>query len=99
MKVGTISDAQGLLRPEAVDLLRGSEHIIHAGDIGAPEIISALEKLAPVTAIRGNIDQMAWCRKFPETEVVALGGIHIYILHDINAMDLNPKAAGFAAVI
>ncbi len=99
MIVGVISDTHGLLRPEAIELLRGSEHIIHAGDIGAPEIIPALEKLAPVTAIRGNIDQMAWCRKFPETEVVELGGIHIYILHDVNAMDLNPKAAGFAAVI
>lgn len=99
MIVGVISDTHGLLRPEAVEMLRGSEHIIHAGDIGAPEIIPALEKLAPVTAIRGNIDQMAWCRKFPETEVVELGGLHIYILHDVNAMDLNPKAAGFAAVI
>jgi uncharacterized protein len=99
MIVGVISDTHGLLRPEAVEMLRGSEHIIHAGDIGAPEIIPALEKLAPVTAIRGNVDQMAWCRKFSETEVVELAGIHIYIIHDVNAMDLNPKAAGFAAVI
>ena len=99
MLVGVISDTHGMLRPEAIELLRGSEHIIHAGDIGAPEIIPALEKLAPVTAIRGNIDQMAWCRRFPETEVVELGGLHIYILHDVNAIDLNPKAAGFAAVI
>jgi uncharacterized protein len=99
MIVGVISDTHGLLRPEAVKMLRGSEHIIHAGDIGAPEIIPALEKLAPVTAIRGNVDQMAWCRKFSETEVVELAGIHIYIIHDVNAMDLNPKAAGFAAVI
>jgi uncharacterized protein len=99
MIVGVISDTHGLLRPEAMEMLRGSEHIIHAGDIGAPEIIPALEKLAPVTAIRGNVDQMAWCRKFSETEVVELAGIHIYIIHDVNAMDLNPKAAGFAAVI
>ena len=99
MIVGVISDTHGLLRPEAIEMLRGSEHIIHAGDIGAPEIIPELGKIAPVTAIRGNIDQMAWCRKFPETEVVELGGIHIYILHDVNAIDLNPKAAGFAAVI
>ncbi len=99
MLVGVISDTHGMLRPEAIELLRGSEHIIHAGDIGAPEIIPALEKLAPVTAIRGNIDQMAWCRRFPETEVVELGGLHIFILHDVNAIDLNPKAAGFAAVI
>jgi uncharacterized protein len=99
MIVGVISDTHGLLRPEAMEMLRGSEHIIHAGDIGAPEIIPALEKLAPVTAIRGNVDQMAWCRKFSETEVVELAGIHIYIIHDVNAIDLNPKAAGFAAVI
>jgi hypothetical protein len=99
MIVGVISDTHGLLRPEAIEMLRGSEHIIHAGDIGAPEIIPELKKIAPVTAIRGNIDQMAWCRKFPETELVELGGIHIYILHDVNAIDLNPKAAGFAAVI
>lgn len=99
MIVGVISDTHGLLRPEAVELLRGSEHIIHAGDIGAPEIIPELEKLAPVTAIRGNIDRQDWTRKFPETEVVELGGVHIYIIHDVNAMDLNPKAAGLAAVI
>jgi uncharacterized protein len=99
MIVGVISDTHGLLRPEAIEMLRGSEHIIHAGDIGAPEIIPELEKLAPVTAIRGNVDQMAWCRKFPETEVVELGGLHIYILHNVNAIDLNPKAAGFASVI
>jgi uncharacterized protein len=97
--VGVISDAHGLLRPEALDMLRGSEHIIHAGDIGAPEIVPALEKIAPVTAIRGNVDHQAWCRKFHETEVVNLEGVHIYILHDVNALDLNPKAAGFAAVI
>jgi uncharacterized protein len=99
MIVGVISDTHGLLRPEAVEMLRGSEHIIHAGDIGAPEIIPALEKLAPVTAIRGNVDHQDWCRKFHETEVVELAGVHIYIIHDVNAMDLNPKAAGFAAVI
>ncbi len=99
MVVGVISDTHGLLRPEALDLLRGSDHIIHAGDIGAPEIIPALEKLAPVTAIRGNIDRQDWTRKFPETEVVELAGVHIYIIHDLNAIDLNPKAAGFAAVI
>ena len=99
MIVGVISDTHGLLRPEAVEMLRGSEHIIHAGDIGAPEIVPALEKIAPVTAIRGNVDHQAWCRKFHETEVVDLGGLHIYILHDVNALDLNPKAAGFAAVI
>jgi hypothetical protein len=99
MRVGIISDTHGLLRPEAVKALRGSEHIIHAGDIGAPEIIPELRKIAPVTAIRGNVDTQVWARSFAETEVVALGGLDIYILHDANALDLNPKAAGFAAVI
>jgi uncharacterized protein len=97
--IGVISDTHGLLRPEAVELLRGSEHIIHAGDIGAPEIVPELRKIAPVTAIRGNVDTQAWARSFAETEVVELGGLHIYVIHDVNALDLNPKAAGFAAVI
>src|SRR4029077_18910133 len=99
MKIGVISDTHGLLRPEAVEMLCGSEHIIHAGDIGAPEIIPELQKIAPVTAIRGNVDTHAWARSFAETEVVELGGVDIYILHDANAIDLNPKAAGFVAVI
>jgi len=97
--VGVISDTHGLLRPEAVELLRGSEHIIHAGDIGSPEIIPELRKIARVTAIRGNVDMQVWAQAFAETEVVELGGLHIYIIHDANAIDLNPKAAGFAAVI
>jgi putative phosphoesterase len=99
MKVGVISDTHGLLRPEAVELLRGSDSIIHAGDIGSPEIIPALEKIAPVTAIRGNVDTQPWSRKFAETEVVEVEGLHIYVIHDVNALDLNPRAAGFAAVI
>jgi len=80
-------------------LLRGSEHIIHAGDIGAREIISELEKIAPVTAIRGNVDTQEWAGRFPETEMVELAGLYLYVIHDANALDLNPKAAGFAAVI
>jgi uncharacterized protein len=97
--IGIISDTHGLFRSEAVELLRGSEHIIHAGDIGAPEIIPELRKIAPVTAIRGNVDTQTWARAFAETEVVELGGMDFYIIHDANALDLNPKAAGFAAVI
>jgi putative phosphoesterase len=99
MRIGIISDTHGLLRPEAVELLRGSEHIIHAGDIGAPEIIPELEKIAPVTAIRGNVDTQAWARRFAETEVIELGGVFLYVTHDVNALDLNPKAAGFAVVV
>ncbi|HEX3585106.1 MAG TPA: metallophosphoesterase family protein [Candidatus Angelobacter sp.] len=99
MIVGVISDTHGLLRPEAMELLRGSAHIIHAGDIGSPEIVPALEKIAPVTAIRGNVDTQPWARRFAETEVVKLEGLHIYVIHDAHALDLNPKAAGFVAVI
>ncbi len=99
MRIGIISDTHGLLRPGAVDLLRGSDHIIHAGDIGSPEIIPALEKIAPVTAIRGNVDTQAWAKRFPETDAVELEGLYFYVIHDVNALDLNPKAAGFAAVI
>lgn len=99
MIIGVISDTHGLLRPEALELLRGSEHIIHAGDIGSPNIIPALEKIAPITAIRGNVDTQPWARRFAETEIVELAGLHIYVIHDLNALDLNPKAAGFAAVI
>ena len=99
MVVGVISDTHGLLRQEALELLRGSEHIIHAGDIGSPDIIPALEQIAPVTAIRGNVDTQTWTRRFAETEVVELAGLHIYVIHNLNALDLSPQAAGLAAVI
>ena len=88
-----------MLRPEALDTLRGSDHIIHAGDIGAPEILEKLATIAPVTAIRGNVDRAAWARKLAETEVVELDGISIYVLHDLAALDLKPEAAGFKVVI
>lgn len=99
MRIGVIADTHGLLRPKAMNLLHGSDHIIHAGDIGSPEIIPSLEQIAPVTAIRGNIDTAAWARRFPETAVVELAGLSFYVVHDVNALDLNPQAAGFAAVI
>jgi uncharacterized protein len=88
-----------LLRPEAIAALRGSEHIIHAGDVGSPEILEKLSAIAPLTAVRGNVDKGAWCRRLPETEVLELGGISIYLLHDLAQLDLKPKAAGFAVVI
>ncbi len=97
--IGVISDTHGLLRPEALAALRGSDHIIHAGDVGEPEILDQLAAIAPVTAIRGNIDKTAWARKLPETEVVELGGISIYVLHDLTRLDLKPQAAGFKVVI
>ena len=97
--IGVISDTHGLLRPEAVAALRGSEHIIHAGDVGDPKILEELRKISPVTAVRGNVDTAAWARRLPETEAVELGGISIYVLHDIARLDLKPEAAGFRAVI
>ncbi|HWG49982.1 MAG TPA: metallophosphoesterase family protein [Candidatus Acidoferrales bacterium] len=99
MIIGVISDTHGLLRPQALEALRGSEHIIHAGDIGAPEIISELKQIAPVTAIRGNVDVQTWARDFPEMQVIELAGKSFYVIHDLNALDLNPKAAGFDVVI
>jgi putative phosphoesterase len=97
--IGVISDTHGLLRSETIEALRGSDHIIHAGDVGAPEILEALGAIAPVTAIRGNIDKAAWTRKLPETQVVELGGISIFVLHDLAQLGLKPKAAGFAVVV
>ena len=88
-----------MLRPEAFQALRGSDHIIHAGDVGAPEILEKLTTVAPVTAIRGNVDHAAWARRLPATEVVEIAGISIYVLHDLAALDLKPEAAGFKVVI
>src|SRR5579859_3362480 len=99
MIIGVISDTHGLLRPQALDALRGSQHIIHAGDIGAADIIPVLQEIAPVTAIRGNVDHETWTRQFPETNSAELAGLHIYIIHSVKDLDLNPRAAGFAAVI
>jgi putative phosphoesterase len=97
--IGVISDTHGLLRPEALAALGGSQHILHAGDVGAPEILEKLSVIAPVTAIRGNIDRAAWAHRLPETEVVEFGGISIYMLHDLAQLDLKPAAAGFKVVI
>src|SRR5438045_4001014 len=99
MIIGVISDTHGLLLPQAMDALQGSEHIIHAGDIGAADIVPALREIAPVTAIRGNVDHEAWTRQYRETEVVELVGVHLYVIHSVQALDLDPSAAGFAAVI
>ena len=97
--IGVISDTHGLLRPEAFEALRRSEHIIHAGDVGDPEILEQLRTIAPVTAVRGNVDKEAWTRKLPEAAVVELGGVSIYVLHDLSQLDLKPEAAGFGVVI
>ena len=97
--LGVISDTHGLLRPEALNALRGVEHIVHAGDIGNPEILAELEGIAPVTAVRGNTDWGEWTTNLQGTEVVEIGGMSIYVLHDLDLLDLNPGAAGFDAVI
>ncbi|HEV3207724.1 MAG TPA: metallophosphoesterase family protein [Terriglobales bacterium] len=98
-QIGVISDTHGLLRPEALAALRGSAFIIHAGDIGAPEILDKLAEIAPVTAVRGNVDRSSWARKIPTTNVLEVGGTSIYVLHSLQDLDLKPEAAGFAAVI
>src|SRR5258708_37975310 len=96
---GVICDTHSALRPKAVEALRGSDRILHAGDIGAPEILEALAKIAPVTAVRGNVDTASWARALPETEVVEASGVSIYMLHDRGQLDLKPEAAGFRVVI
>ena len=97
--IGVISDTHGLLRPEAVAALQGSDHIVHAGDVGRPDILQELTAIAPVTTVRGNVDQGSWARKLPLTEVLEAGGVSLYVLHILEQLDLNPEAAGFAAVI
>jgi putative phosphoesterase len=99
LHVGLISDTHNLLRPEAVAALRGSDYIIHAGDICDPEILSALEEIAPVTAVRGNNDRGGWTASIRETEVLQVGETFLYVIHDLAEMDVNPRAAGFHAVI
>ncbi len=97
--IGVISDTHGLLRPAAIEALRGVEHILHAGDVGDLSILDSLRNVAPVTAIRGNIDVGGPCSYLPPTEVVTLHGHTFYMLHDRQALDLDPAAAGFSAVI
>lgn len=99
MKIGVISDTHGLLRPEAVEALRGVEHILHAGDVGDAAILDQLRQLAPLTAICGNIDRSGTCSQLPKTEVVELGECSIYMLHDVHDLDLDPVAAGIQVVI
>ena len=99
MLVGVISDTHGLLRPEVLPALGGVEHILHAGDVGDVAILDRLRGIAPVTAIRGNVDVSGACSRLPETELVELGGVSLYMLHDLGALDLNPVAAGISVVI
>ena len=98
-RLGIISDTHGLLRPEAERILAGVDHIIHGGDIGSPDIIAALCRIAPVTAIRGNVDTHAWAERYGETELVQLAGRSIFVLHDRKALAIDPAARGIDVVI
>jgi putative phosphoesterase len=97
--LGVISDTHGLMRPAAINALERVEMIIHAGDIGTPQVLDSLQAIAPVIAVRGNNDKEEWARALPETEVIEVGGVTLYVLHDVNTLDLDPVAAGFHAVI
>jgi putative phosphoesterase len=99
MLIGVISDTHGLLRPEAVDALQGSDYIIHGGDIGDAGILNRLNEIAPVTAVRGNVDRERWVQNIPHTNVLEVEGVSLYVLHKLDELDLKPEAAGFAAVI
>ncbi len=97
--VGVISDTHGLLRPAALEALRGSDLIIHAGDVGKPEVLDPLRALAPVFVVRGNVDYGKWADALPVSELVDVGELMFYVLHDISQLDLDPPTAGFAAVV
>lgn len=98
-RVGVISDTHGLLRDEALEALAGSELIVHAGDVGKPEILTALERIAPVRAIRGNVDHGELAASLPHDDVIEVGDRILYVLHDKNELALDPVAAGFDVVI
>jgi putative phosphoesterase len=97
--VGVVADTHGLLRPKVLEALQGSHVIVHAGDVGRPEILDALREIAPVHAVRGNVDRGGWAQALPSTEVVQAGDALLYVLHDVGELDLDPVAAGFHAVI
>ncbi|MCA1454179.1 metallophosphoesterase family protein [Bradyrhizobium sp. BRP22] len=99
LRIGVISDTHSLLRPEVEPCLAGVAHIIHAGDIGRPDVITRLRRIAPVTAIRGNIDTGDWAEHYPDTQTVRLGGRSIYILHDLQELRLDPGLCGIDVVV
>lgn len=99
IRIGVISDTHGLLRPEALDALQGSELILHAGDIGKPEILDALSHIAPVRAIRGNNDDQEWASHLPECEIITVDDVQVYMLHDVKQMKIDPVRAGHDVVI
>jgi len=98
-RIGIISDTHGMLRPEIATVFAGVERIIHAGDIGSLLVMLELKKIAPVTAVYGNTDKASWTRELPAADIVTIGNVHLYVLHNLSDLDLDPVAAGFAAVI
>ena len=99
MRIGIVSDTHGLLRPEALEALRGVNLILHAGDVGDPVILTQLKMIAPVFAVRGNVDTQAWARELPLTTTVEAEGMSFYMLHNLQDLDLKPEASGFQAVV
>ena len=99
IRVGLVSDTHDLLRPEAAAFLRGSDHIVHAGDICGPAVLEALRAIAPTTAVRGNNDRGAWADALRESEIVEVGGVVLYVVHDIAEIDIDPAAAGVRVVV
>jgi uncharacterized protein len=97
--IGLISDTHGLIRPQAIEALQGVELIIHAGDIGKPEVLSVLKHVAPVAAIKGNIDSGAWAKLLPDTKLVKTGGTRLFIIHNVRELDCDPVARGFQVVV
>jgi len=98
-RIGLISDTHGLLRPEASAFLRGSDRIVHAGDICDPRIIEALSAIAPLTVVKGNNDRGPWAERLPETDFVEAGGVSVYVIHDLSQLDIEPAAAGVQVVV
>ncbi len=97
--IGVISDTHGLLRPAALDALRGSDAIIHAGDIGRPDILDALAALAPLTVVRGNVDRQPWCAPIPDTATLTRDGTRILVVHDLATLPFDPATAGYDAIV
>lgn len=97
--IGIISDTHGLVRPEAIAALRGVDMIFHAGDIGSSQVLETLKEIAPVVAVRGNNDKGEWAEALPDWEVVDIGSVSIYMLHDLKEMDISPSGAGFQVVV
>jgi len=97
--IGLIADTHTVVRPQVINAFRGVARILHAGDVGSPLVLAELQTIAPVTAVRGNVDQGRWADQLPDTEIVEVGGVLIYLLHDLEDLPLDPCAAGFAAVV